>query len=558
MGIYFKPGNTGFSTVRSNFYIDRTGILDHLNSVLNTPENNQKNINDLNNTGEKKSWLICFSLPRRSGKTTQAEMIYSYYDVSCDSHWLFDGLAISKCASYEEHMNQYHVVRMDIASLISDADNIQNIVPYIKKRLKRDLLKEYEELQLSSEDEFKDLLIEITEKTKRKFIFVIDEWDAVIRLAEHDPDTQQSYLDLLRSWFKDMTFTKDVIAMAFMTGILPIKKDKGQSALSDFTEYSILDPGPFAPYIGLHKDEVLSLCEKKGRDPMEIEAWYEGYRAGDCHFYNPYSVINAVNGPVKSYWRMSSANETLLNYVHADFEGMQQDIANLIAGGTRIVKTRSFQNDTVRFTCKDDVFTLLVHLGYLTYEPAGSAETIEVKIPNEEVRQEFVDMIETTDMSFLSQLAKESGKLLEDTYQLNAKGVAEQIEKLHNSQAAPLHYNDEQALRYRIKFGYIMALEKYITFDELPSGRGYADVVLVPKRYFDVPVIIIELKWNKSAISAIKQIQDRRYQSVLENYGGEILFVGINYSTDTGKHTCEITRFERRNGINRVVGVSAD
>ena len=482
MGFYFNPGNETFRYIKRGSYIDRTGILDYLNHVLK--ENSEKQmLDDLDDSIDQNDWLICLSLPRRSGKTLQAETIISYYDCSCDSHELFDGLAISACASYEEHMNQYHVLRMDVAEMISDAGQIQNIVPYIEKELKEDLLEEYEDLHLSADKELKKLLADIVKKTNRKFIFVIDEWDAVIRNAGHDRDTQQAYLNLLRSWFKDINFTNKVIALVYMTGILPVKKDKGQSALSDFKEYSILSPGPFGPYIGFHEEDVLALCKKKNRDPDEIKEWYEGYRTGDYHFYNPYSVINAVTGPIQSYWRMSSASETLLDYIRADFEGLQQDIADLTAGEVRDVNIAYFQNDTVHFTCKDDVFTLLVHLGYLTYEPTGKSQIVNVRIPNEEVRMEFVDMIKTTKMSFLCKLAAESQKLLVDTLAMKADEVAASFEKLHNSRTSPSHYSDEQALRYLVKYGYIIAQAKYMIVDEFPSGRGYADVAMIPKRF---------------------------------------------------------------------------
>lgn len=187
-----------------------------------------------------------------------------------------------------------------------------------------------------------------------------------------------------------------------MTGILPIKKDSSQSAISDFQEYSMLDPQDFAVYVGFTEEEVQKLCRLHGRNFTAMKKWYDGYTVGDRHsVYNPYSVMQALDtGKIKSYWKKTSAAEALMTYIDMDQDGLQEDIARLIAGESIVVDPDFFQNDVKTFTCKDDVLTLLIYLGYLTYEEVTDSYDDDEEdvltglawIPNEEVRSEF-DMI---------------------------------------------------------------------------------------------------------------------------------------------------------------------
>ena len=121
--------------------------------------------------------------------------------------------------------------------------------------------------------------------------------------------------------------------------------------------------------------------------------------------------------------------------------------------------------------------------------------------------------------------------------------MAKVIEEIRDTQYAPTFYNNEQALRYVIKFAYIAAIDQYLKVEELPSGKGIADVVYLPKRNSMLPALVVELKWNKSADAAISQIKDRKYAAALEQYTGEILLVGINYSKKDTRHQCLIEKY---------------
>ncbi len=377
---------------------------------------------------------------------------------------------------------------------------------------------------------------------------IIDEWDAPIR---ETPESEQDYLRFLRMLFKSSGTTSRIFAAAYMTGILPIKKDGSQSAISDFQEYSVLDPLEYAKYVGFTEEEVKEQCGKHHKSFDSMKQWYDGYTVGNCRsIYNPYSVMQAVaNGKYKSYWKKTSAAETLMTYIDMDQDGLQDDIARLIAGESIVVDTDSFQNDVETFTCKDDVLTLLIHLGYLTYEEVLDSYDEDdeqltglARIPNEEVRSEFEKILRKAKHKSLIQLVRRSDQLLKDTIALNSDAVAKAIQDVHESEYAPTWYNNEQSLRYTVKMAYISSVDQYGKVEELPTGHGIADVVFVPKRRSTLPAMIVELKWDQSTEGAIKQIKDKNYPKALSQFGGEILLVGINYDENTKAHSCKIEK----------------
>lgn len=526
MGIYLNPGNSGFQRIINSEYVDKTGLIDRINGSINTVNN-----------------LICISRPRRFGKSYAAQMLCAYYDCSCDSHSLFDDKEIAGTEGYLAHLNQYQVLNLDITTFLSAAQRKGIPLKEVPDMIVNQLLAELEELypDCTVGRGFADSLVRCVEKTGRKFVFIIDEWDALIREAKDDAVAQKRYLSLLREWFKSNNFTPKAVAAAYMTGILPIKKDGSQSAISDFTEYTILNPGGFAEYTGFTEEEVQKLCRKYGMSFEEAKKWYDGYDfSKDSAVYNPYSVMCAVKSQeFRSYWRKTSAAESLMTYINMDFEGMQEIILRLISGEEIEVDTDGFENDFETFRSKDDVLTLLIHLGYLTWD----REEETARIPNEEIKAEFRKILKGRNVNRKwMELLGRSEKLLEDTIAGNGPAVAKAIEKIRGTQYAPTFYNNEQALRYVIKFAYIAAIDQYLKVEELPSGKGIADVVYLPKRKSVLPAMIVELKWDKSSEGAIGQIKDRNYPAVLRDYGGEIVMVGIGYDPKTKAHTCEIER----------------
>lgn len=526
MGTYLNPGNYGFQEILRSEYIDKTGLIALINETIET-------------MGK----LTCVSRPRRFGKSYAAKMLCAYYDCSCDSHSLFHNKEVARTKGYLVHMNQYHVINLDITSFISEArrgrKSMADIPNEIVEAIHKDLKIMVPELAIRGN--LKEDMIHCVERTGRKFVFIIDEWDALIREAKNNTELQSVYLSLLREWFKNSSFTPRVVAAAYITGILPIKKDGSQSAISDFREYTILAPGKFVEFTGFTESDVRLLCEKYRMNFEDVRQLYDGY---DFHgygaVYNPYSVMCAMqNQKCCSYWQKTSAAESLMTYINMDFEGLLENVARLIAGEEIEVRTDRFENDFESFQSKDDVLTLLIHLGYLTWHEEDGA----VCIPNEEVRIEFEKILGGTGVSRKwVELIRCSQKLLEDTIAGNAEAVATAIEAIRATQYAPTFYNDEQALRYVIKFAYIAAVDQYLKIEELPSGRGIADVVYLPKVKSALPALVIELKWNKSSEGAVQQIKERNYPAVLMDYGGEVVTVGINYDAKTKKHSCVIER----------------
>ena len=536
MGKFLNPGNSSFARILKSYYIDKTGLISLINERIDTEDS-----------------LICISRPRRFGKSYAARMLCAYYDHTCDSHSLFDKYEISEDDSYEDNINKYNVIHIDVASFLSELKrqqkSVKDVANDIAIAIRNELITDKPEL--SKIESVSDCLLEYVKLSECKFIFVIDEWDVVIREAQGDKETQTAYLNLLREWFKNGNFTDEVVAAAYMTGILPIKKDGSQSAISDFDEFSIIEPDVFAQYTGFLEEDVHKICDKYHADFRKMKKWYDGYTVGEVQsVYNPYSVICAAKKKkYTSYWRQTSAADNLLTYIEMDEEGLQGDIAQLIAGETIEINTSSFKNDVTGFMLKDDVLTLLVHLGYLAYEQKveilGEGDDEDeiirefVHIPNDEIRLEFSNILKMTKHEVLVDLLSNSKKLLQDTISGNEEAVAKAIDEVRQMNYAPTYYNDEQALRYVIKFAYIVCVDNYMKIEELPSGKGVADVVFIPRKATD-PTLVIELKWNKSDTAAIQQIKNREYPTILKNRKGRIILVGINYDEKTKVHTCKI------------------
>ncbi|MBQ7372556.1 MAG: AAA family ATPase, partial [Blautia sp.] len=392
-----------------------------------------------------------------------------------------------------------------------------------------------------------------------KIIMIIDEWDAPIREL---PAIETEYLKFLRMLFKSSGTTSKIFAAAYMTGILPIKKDGSQSAISDFDEYTMIKPRQFAGYVGFTEEEVLKLCEEAPVDFQTMKKWYDGYSFRKVKsVYNPNSVIKAIrNEDFDSYLpehaegssgggffcrTETSAAESLLSYISMDFDGLSKTVTELIGGDHVVVSTLGFANDLKTFRNRDDILTLLIHLGYLAYDE----DTRTVRIPNEEIRMEFAKTIRDVKKDDTIRRLRESDQLIDDLLHLREEAVAAQIEKIHAEEAS-IFYNNEQSLRSVIKRAFFSAYDNYILFEELPAGDGFAYVAYLPKKGSMLPVILIELKWNKTAGGAIRQIKEKHYPKAFENYGGEIIIAGINYNKDAPagqrKHDCVIEKLELR------------
>ena len=380
--------------------------------------------------------------------------------------------------------------------------------------------------------------------TGNKFIVIIDEWDILIRDEANNRDEQENYINFLRGMFKGTEPTR-FISLAYLTGILPIKKMKTQSALNNFDEFTMLDAGALASYIGFTELEVEKLCDKYHKDFAEVKRWYDGYVLENQQVYNPKAVVSVMlRGNFQSYWSQTGTYEVVVPLINMDFDGLKQAIIEMVSGSTVEVDTGTFQNDTVSFSSRDDVITYLIHLGYLAYDQRKQCAFI----PNEEIRQELLAAAKKTKWNELQEFEYQSEQLLEATLDREETLVADYIEQIHMEYASAIQYHNENSLSSVLTIAYLSAMKYYFKpIRELPTGRGFSDFVFIPKEEYrvDYPALVVELKWNKSAHTALQQIKDKKYPESLLQYTGNILLVGINYDKKSKAHECVIEEYKR-------------
>ena len=524
MGVYLNPGNRGFwESVRSEIYVDKTGLIAETNKCINTEQK-----------------FLCVSRPRRFGKSMALKMLAAYYSCGCDSKGLFAGFSIAGNPTYKEHLNRYDVVFLNMQQFLIEASP-GKVTEYLEQEVLEELNEEYGTVLKGREMGLAAAFRKIYAKTDKQFIFLIDEWECVMRERQESETLQKQYLDFLRNLLKDQPY----VALAYMTGILPVKKYGQHSALNMFWEYSMTNQKSLEEYTGFTEEEVKGLCGRFGMDFTEASSWYDGYQFKKYrHVYNPKSVVEAmICGEFSNYWTITETYEALKIYIDMDFDGLQSDIVQMLGGGRVKVNMRSFQNDMKNFRTKDDVLTLLIHLGYLAYD----SKEEEAFIPNKEIIGEFENAMSVSGWPEIVRILKASDKLLEDTLNGDEGSVAEGLDRAHTEAASILTYNDENSLACAIGLAYYSARKDYRLIRELPAGHGFADIVFLPLPSVKKPALIVELKYNKTAHTAIQQIKDRQYTQALEGYAGEILAVGINYNRDNANkpHSCVIERMKK-------------
>ena len=420
MGRFVNPDNSAFQVaLNAEIYLDKTGLIAYANRVLDTPDA-----------------YICNSRPRRFGKSYAANMLAAYYSRGTDSEKMFADLDIGKNPLFRTHLNRYDVIHIDVQWFRSYADG--NIVSVITESVMEELRDIYPDILPFEVASLPDALSRVREKTGRKFVIIIDEWDVLIRDASADTKIQNEYISFLRGLFKGVKPTK-YIALAYLTGILPIKKEKTQSALNKFDEFTMLSPCRLAPYIGFTEEEAQGLAKAYSLDFNKIKRWYDGYQLGKYHVYNPNAVVNLMfEGDFQSYWSGTASYEAIVPLINMDFDGLKSAIIEMLSGDHVPVDVTSFQNDTTNFANKDDVITYLIHLGYVqTFKTAF--------VPNEEIRQELIRAIRRKKWNELIVFQQESEKLLNQTLSMDGTAVARSIEKIHMDYVSSIQYNNENS-----------------------------------------------------------------------------------------------------------------
>ena len=546
MGTYLNPGKAAYQmAVNSEIFVDKTEMIQYINSVVNTQQR-----------------FVSVSRPRRFGKTIAADMLCAYYDRCADSRDLFEKRKLADESGWDKYLGKFDVIHLVMTRFFKTRITVSEALSNMQKLVIRDYKRAYPDADIMSENDLIQTIDDVYSTIDRQVVIVIDEWDAIFRERPDDKEGQTEYLDYLRDLLKDNRH----VALAYMTGILPIKKYGQHSALNMFTEYSMMAPRQLAPYTGFTEEEVKELSIKYDMDFGDISNWYDGYLVSDrippekreeyregkynghkFSIYSPLSVVESMTtGVIKDYWNKTETYEALAEYIRKDYDGLKEAVALLMDGGRLAIDTSTYENDMTTFTGRDDVLSLLIHLGYLGFDDERS----EVFIPNREILDEFKTSTKGKEWASTFKSFETSQELLEATWNGDEEKVAELVEDAHN-QAGNKTYNDEAALSYGIQLAYYAARKYYTTILELDTGKGYADVVYLPApQYAEKPALLIELKYGHSADIAMDQIRRQKYLDRFEHYKGNILVIGINYSRDLPAdhpefkhHSCRIEKW---------------
>lgn len=519
MGVFINVGKYRFQCALNSDFVDKSGVLEFLNKSIDTEKS-----------------FMCVSRPRRFGKSIIASMIQCYYDRSIDSKSMFEGLEIASKPSYLTYLNKYPVISIDLNFFCSVKE--PDLIAYIQEQVVKDLKVAYPFLK--EKRYIHGALTEINQKTGDRFIFMIDEWDRLVR--DVDTKLQNDYLNFLRSLFKSAN-AKDIFALVYMTGILPIIKFETQSALNNFKEYSVVDPVFTAPYYGFTKEEVKVLCDKFDMDFERTKQAYDSYIFGSARsMFNPNSVMeNADRKTYASFWSRTASFSLVNRFITIDADNVRKYILRMLNGDKVAVDVTNFRNDMKNIETCDDVLTLLIHLGYLSYDPENGT----ARIPNTEVLTEFSNIVRSANWGNISEAVAKSSKLVQDTIDMDSDAIAKAFDEYRFEATSILTSNNEDSMASAIRYAYFSAVSHYKVVREMPAGKGFADMVFLPLRKSSRPAILVEFKYDKSADSAISQIHNKNYAGVLKGLAERVILVGINYNTKLSKHEVVMEEMER-------------
>ena len=554
MGCFLNPDNDNSFIRLANsknkyLFVDKTDFIEHINERIN--EDNR---------------FLAVTRPRRFGKTVTAHMLSAYYSKGYVGQNIFDKLEIANKPSFVEHLNKYNVLYIDMNSIkdkyisykadssfyIEGIDDLVDFLQFIvvhELKQNQEYADQINNAPLVGKKSLLSALEVVCKYTSEKFIFIMDEWDLICREYRNEPVLLEKFIEVMRGLFKS-DGGQACFALAYLTGILPIKKYNSQSALNVFKEYNMLTPEPYETYFGFTEDEVAEIVKSPNctLSHQELKKWYEGYKLNGIDIYNPNSVVSAVSdGKCKSYWSRTSSNEEVVRLINMDFDGIKNDVMNLIEGARVVFDFSNFQNDMVTINNKNDVFSLLVCLGYLgCSDVGGDGNYKQAYVPNKEIKYALMGIIKGQEWFERIENIKRSERLLKAILELDVTTVATLIQDVHNSPAVSLlDYNDEESLTYCVMTGLLWStLGKYITRREEQAGKGRADLVYEPMLNGTTPLILIEFKYDGSAEEAIAQIKKQEY---FKRYSGQyrnIIIVGINYSTKTKDHQCLIEKLD--------------
>lgn len=514
---------------KKKYFVDKTALLEEILPLCELEEP-----------------YLCFTRPRRFGKSVMAYMMVAFFEKGVNAKPIFDGLHISHSEYYTKYLNQYHVIFIDFSRTPRKCTTYEQYIDRIEDGINEDLMKVYPDMDIDINDSVPDVLLRITEETQDKFIFVMDEWDAVFHMDFISEENRKQYLLFLKNLLKNQSY----VECAYMTGVLPISKYSSGSELNMFVEYDMTTTNRFSEYFGFLNCEVDALFErykKENKNPTikrdDLRIWYDGYyTVSGEKIYNPRSIVCALaDNQIRSYWTSSGPYDEIFYYVKHNIKEIRDDLVLMISGEGIRTRIEEYAAASMELKSKSEIYSAMVVYGLLTYKDG------RVYIPNREIMEQFNRLLlEKESLGYVYRLARESEKMLRATLQKDTKTMAEILEFAHDTESPVLSYNSEIELSSVVNLVYLAARDAYRIEREDKAGKGYVDFIFYPEQKED-DAIILELKVNDTPEHAIAQIKEKKYQlrflgklGEKPKYTGKILAVGISYDKESKKHFCKV------------------
>lgn len=527
-----KTAHTLFVNEMSKpYFVDKSFMLEELFALV-----------------QEGSSYICITRPRRFGKTVMANMIAAFFSRAYDASEDFEKLQISQGKEYRKYLNQYPVIHISFNEMPKRCSTYEEYIERFEKRLFKDLMKTYPNVQIESEEAIWDALMDIyAEDESAQFVFVLDEWDYIFHQDFVTEADKKLYLNFLRNLLKDRPYVR----LVYMTGILPIAKYSSGSELNMFIEYTMATEERFSKYFGFTDREVDILYEKYKNNAVApklitregLKYWYDGYytKSGE-RLYNPRSVVASLtNNNFGNYWTSSGPYDEIFYYIEKNVAEVRDDLALMVSGNSVPVKIWEYAATSMNLKTKEEIFSAMVVYGFLSYENG------KVSIPNKELMDKFSIMLQKEpSLGYVYSLAKESRRMLQATIAGDTRTMCEILELVHDTETPLLSYNNEVELTAVVNLAYLAARDDYRVERENKAGKGYVDFIFYPENRNDAS-IILELKVGHTPEEAIRQIKDKKYAMRFQGkigeqqrYTGNVLAVGIGYDKKKKIHSCKV------------------
>ena len=543
MGLFLNsriPYDSYKATASDKYFVDKTALIAELIPALGR---NQR--------------FFCITRPRRFGKSVMANMIGAFFDRTEDSSEIFGRLQIASegisknlerlsCGKYSEYMNHYDVIYIDFSVTPENCISYETYIERILYGLKHDLAERFPESGIIMEASIWDILTLLYQKTGQRFVFVMDEWDAVFHMEFVTESDKRAYLLFLKLLLKDRIYAE----LVYMTGVLPIAKYSDGSELNMFLEYNMATAKRFSGYFGFSSSEVDALydiyqltTENPGISRDDLRMWYDGYYTADGErMYNPRSIICALSdNQLRNYWTSSGTYDSIFVYIKDNVADIQDDLTMMFANEAVPADIHEYAASAMMLETKDEIYSAMVVYGLLTYKDGF------VSIPNRELMDSFASMMKREkSLGYIYNLANISKKMLSATLSGNTAEMAQILKYAHDTESPIFSYNSEIELSAVVNLVYLAARDSYRVEREDKAGEGYVDFIFFPDRR-NADAFILELKIDSPPEDAIRQIKDRGYMLRFQGkpgeppkYTGRILAVGISYNKKTKEHFCKV------------------